>query len=224
MTPRSSHDTRRKRTRRVVVEAATALFVERGYAATTMADIAAAAGVAVQTLYLAFDGKDRILAAAHDVAIAGDDEPLPVLERPWVQAIRDEPDLSRAVEVLVDNVRAGAQRSVHVYGVIQRSADDRAVGELYRELQQQRHRTWRVLSRSLAAKQGARRSAKHIADVLYALASVEQYQQFVDQRRWSARRWARWLHRTLVADFTSPTASSRPDRGRTCNRDPDHKG
>lgn len=67
-----------------MIAAASELFVRDGYLQTTMADVARAADVAVQTLYLGFGSKVAVLAAALDVAIAGDDDLVPVLERPWV--------------------------------------------------------------------------------------------------------------------------------------------
>lgn len=66
-----------------------------------MADIAAEASVAVQTLYLSFGSKARILSATFDRSVAGDDEALAVLERPWVSALADEPDLRQALRLLV---------------------------------------------------------------------------------------------------------------------------
>src|SRR5579884_93912 len=88
---------RRRETTRRVVEAAEGLFLERGYLATTMGDIAAAAGVAVQTLYLALGSKMAILGAVLDRAVAGDDEPVPVLQRQWVKTLEREDDGPRAV-------------------------------------------------------------------------------------------------------------------------------
>jgi AcrR family transcriptional regulator len=75
-----------------VVLAAITRFVEDGYPATTMAGIADSAGVAVQTLYASFKTKRAILAAAIDVAIAGDDEPVPVNDRPWMRPVWEATD------------------------------------------------------------------------------------------------------------------------------------
>ena len=76
---------RARQTRHQVVVAAIGCFVESGYPATTMADIAERAGVAVQTLYASFKTKRAILAQAIDVAIAGDDDAVPVNDRPWIR-------------------------------------------------------------------------------------------------------------------------------------------
>ncbi len=81
-----------RRTRRRILDAAAAEFSSRGYAATTVAAIAAAAGVSVPTVEQAFRTKANLLKAAIDVAIAGDDEPVPVLQRPAAVAAAAAPD------------------------------------------------------------------------------------------------------------------------------------
>src|SRR6187397_2539111 len=72
--------------------AAQTLFTARGYSATSMQAIADEAGMAVQTLYFTFRTKRALLGELLDVAVAGDDEPVPNLERPQVLAAIDDPD------------------------------------------------------------------------------------------------------------------------------------
>src|SRR6266496_4226329 len=79
-------------TRRRILDAARGLFVERGYVATTIEAIASQAGVAVPTVYLAFGTKRALLVELLDIAAVGDDEPVAVLERPWVDQLRHDPD------------------------------------------------------------------------------------------------------------------------------------
>ncbi|MGH9185034.1 MAG: TetR/AcrR family transcriptional regulator [Acidimicrobiales bacterium] len=81
-----------RRNRRAVLQAARQLFLERGFAATTMPAIASAAGVSVQTVYKAFGNKPRLAKALFDVAMAGDDEPVPMLQRASLERVRTEPD------------------------------------------------------------------------------------------------------------------------------------
>lgn len=81
-----------RETQRHIADAARALFLERGYGATSIRDIADAAGVAVQTIYNAFEGKPAIVARIADMAIVGDDEPVALADRPNVQAIRQGTD------------------------------------------------------------------------------------------------------------------------------------
>src|SRR5438067_12428497 len=79
-------------TREAVIRAASRLFVEKGYAATSIEDIAAAAGVSRATVFTSVGGKAKLLKTALDVAIVGDDEPVPLPDRPRSKAIRAEPD------------------------------------------------------------------------------------------------------------------------------------
>ena len=92
---------RTRATRRRIVDAAAELFVERGYGVTTLEQIAARAGVAVQTVYFHFGNKRTVLKEAVDVAAVGDDEPVALLERPWLDELRAEPDPRRVVELWV---------------------------------------------------------------------------------------------------------------------------
>ena len=100
---RQSKAEQARQTRRRITAAATTLFVRDGFLTTTMAAIAAEAGVAVQTLYLSFGNKTAILKSAFDQAIAGDDEPVPVPDRPWFRAVLDNPDGRAALATFVES-------------------------------------------------------------------------------------------------------------------------
>jgi len=76
-----------RQTRRRILAAAAELFTRHGYTVTTIQQIAEQADVAWQTVYSVFGTKAAVLSAVFDVAVAGDDEPIPVAERPFVQAI-----------------------------------------------------------------------------------------------------------------------------------------
>src|SRR5215472_13049920 len=82
----SVRDAQARRTRRRVLDAATAVFLDRGYGGATIRAVAAGAEVSVPTVEALFGTKARLLKAAIDVAIAGDDEPVPVLDRSPAQA------------------------------------------------------------------------------------------------------------------------------------------
>src|SRR5213595_1729828 len=97
----TSRHERAKATRRRIAEAAGRLFVEQGYVATTIADIAHVAGVAPQTVYFVYGSKASVLAAVMDIEIVGDAEPTPLLERPPVKRIAGTNDPRRRVERIV---------------------------------------------------------------------------------------------------------------------------
>lgn len=179
--PRGGKTERGRKTKARIVAAATRLFAERGYLETTMAAIAAEAGVAVQTLYLAFGSKVAILAAAHDLAVVGDDEPIPVLDRPWVDEVRAEPDVSRALELVLTNTLGIVERVAPISGVIQAAAADTDVAELLARTNAQRLETMRFLAAELGTKPGfvSALGADKVADVLYAMVSNELYRLLV---------------------------------------------
>ena len=198
--PRGGKTERGRKTKASIVAAATRLFIERGYLETTMAAIAAEAGVAVQTLYLAFGSKVAILAAAHDLAVVGDDEPIPVLDRPWVDEVRAEPNVSRALELVLTNTLGIVERVAPISGVIQAAAADTEVAELLARTNAQRLDTMRFLAAELATKPGfvSALSVDKVADVLYAVVSNELHRLLVVERQWPVEDWRAWAHQSAA--------------------------
>ena len=195
---------RAARTRAKVVTAATQLFVERGYTATTIEGVAAAAGVAVQTVYYAFGNKHTLLAAVLDASIAGDLEPVPMLERPWVSALRRERDAPTAVGTVVRETVRIVARATPVYEVIRRASADPDVGALLERNRQARRVGQRGLLRILA-------DGGHIApdidfdtaaDVYYALLNEEVFQLLVNVCGWHEERVVRWATALMVEQLT----------------------
>ena len=121
--PRRAYDSPRRRqqaaaTRRAVLDAARELFIQRGYVATTIGAIAAHAGVSPETVYATFKNKRALLSQLLDVAIAGDDAPVPILERSWVQQLRDQADPQRRLQILARNGRLILERTAPVHEVL----------------------------------------------------------------------------------------------------------
>src|SRR5438045_451957 len=92
-------------TRRQILAAAQRLFEEHGYAATTMAAIAAEAGVALKTVYVAFETKSGVLRALWHLLLRGDESSAPVGERAWYREILDEPDPQRQLRMTARSSR-----------------------------------------------------------------------------------------------------------------------
>src|SRR5690349_17199859 len=118
----SGRQQRAERNRGAVLRAAQDLFLEHGFAATTMPAIAAAAGVSVQMVYKAFGNKPRLAKAVFDVAIAGDELPVPMLERPLLARVGDEPDPRRQLQLYGEFLAEVAPRHVPVQLVIRDAA------------------------------------------------------------------------------------------------------
>src|SRR6476659_2677468 len=118
--PASDAPPRRARARATqwrIVKAAFALFCERGYTGTTMAHIADAAGVAVQTVYFTFHTKAAVLSRAYDFAVMGDEEGRVPWEQPWYREMVAEPDAVVALGHLVSGVGDITRRLTPLYVV-----------------------------------------------------------------------------------------------------------
>jgi AcrR family transcriptional regulator len=195
---------RSRRTRARVVEAATALFVADGYVATTVEAVAERAGVAVQTVYYLFGTKRNLLAAVLDTSIAGDDEPVPVLDRPWFDAVGAAADARAAVAHLADGVTVILDRVAPVYEVMRCAAADPEVGALLAANRAARRADQRrlveVLDRSGHLHPGL--DVDTAADVVYGLLNEEVYLLLTVDCGWSTERFRRWAGALMTHQLT----------------------
>src|SRR5713226_5817732 len=109
-------------TRRQILEGAQRLFEERGYAATTMAAIAAEAGVALKTVYVGFETKSGVLRALWNLVLRGDQDDVPVAERQWYRDVVQEPDPVQQLRLNARNSRVVKERAGRTLGVIRSAA------------------------------------------------------------------------------------------------------
>lgn len=193
--------------RRRMREAAQTLFVTRGYAATSMQAIADEAGMAVQTLYFTFKTKRALLAELLDVAVAGDDEPVPNLERPQVRAALENPDPVAQLHEQARFARDVYERVAPVLQVIAHAAAaDPEIHELWETNNAQRTVVMERMTAALAAK-ATLRDGLDVAtatDITLALLSPELYHLLTARRGWTAGRWERWTADALVTQLLPP--------------------
>jgi AcrR family transcriptional regulator len=199
----SSRLARVQATRDLVLSCATNLFVRQGYLATTMGDIASDAGVAVQTLYLRFGGKAALLKASFDVAVSGDDQPVAVAERAWVEELRRDPDLERALRLLVSSARRILERAVPLFTRIEEAAADPEVAELLLDLKRQKLEMVGIFADILRAKVDFDKtvSLERATDLLYAMGSEELFRVLCVERGWSKERWEEFIFTSLLQLF-----------------------
>src|ERR1700735_929850 len=100
--------------RLAVVLAARDLFERDGFRPTTIAAIAERAGVSAESVYKSFGTKVAVAKAVFDLVIAGDEEPVPVAQRPAMQAVRVDPDVRRKIEMFVEALAQRQARSARV--------------------------------------------------------------------------------------------------------------
>jgi len=183
-------------TRRRIIECARGLFLEQGYAATTLDQIAARAGVAVQTVYFHYGNKRTVLKEVMDVLAVGDDAPVPLLERPWVEQARDEPDARRALGIWLRNGRVIFGRVAPMLSIVRDAAGaDPEMAEQWRTNQDQRYIAFRTLAEMLAAKKALRPglTVQKAADIIFTLDSPEVYLLLTVERGWSPAQWQSWV-------------------------------
>lgn len=186
-------------TRQRIADAARSLMLERGYAATTMADVAQAAGVAVQTLYSSCPGgKPGLAKLVYDVTLAGDAQPVPQHARPEVQAIIAEPDPARKLALFAEMAVGIYERIGPVHRVLRSAAG--GLTDLMAATERQR-------------LTGSRGPAQHLADTgllrpglsvdraahqIYALTSIELFERLTEMCGWSLTECRDWLAHTLA--------------------------
>ncbi|OOC55745.1 MULTISPECIES: TetR/AcrR family transcriptional regulator [Nocardiopsis] len=191
-------------TRMRMLEAAKELFVANGFGATPMQDVADRAGVAVQTLFYTFGTKKALLKQVVDTAIAGDDEPVPTLERAWFRDAAGRPDARSALEAHVDGTGRVLARVAGVSEMLRvAAATDPAVGGLWGEdaPADPRYTVQTAFARALVDKPGAAPGldAASAADELYAVLGPELYLALVRDRGWPHERWEDWAREVLTA-------------------------
>jgi AcrR family transcriptional regulator len=189
-------------TRRRIIDQAAKLFIEQGYAATTLDQISTAAGVAVQTVYFHFRNKATVLKEVVDVAAVGDDEPVPVMDRPWVRRVRKEPDGRRALAIYLRNARAIFERIAPIMNTVRDAAgSDPEMAAQWQTNRKQTYTAQRTVVQWLADKHALRPelTVDRATDIISCLVSIEVYQLFTAERGWTPAQWERWIKDTLTA-------------------------
>ncbi len=186
--------------RRRMLDAALRLFVRQGYGATTMQAIARESGMAVQTLYFTFGNKRTILQTLIDAANAGDDEPVPILERRWFRAVLHETDPSEKIRLYVHNARIIYERINPVLEVLRNAAVvDHELRAQWEENQDRFFIVLTTVAESIARGRGLRDgvTVREATDIMFGILSHDLFQLFVGRRKWSSLQWERWACDTL---------------------------
>ncbi|GAA1610222.1 TetR/AcrR family transcriptional regulator [Kribbella sancticallisti] len=187
-------------TRARILDAAGELFVRDGYGATSLQDIAERAGCAVQTIYYGFGNKQTVLKEVVDRTIAGDDEPVATMERPWFREALAAKTATEHLRQHVGGTRAVLDRVAPIMKMLEAAAaTDPAIGELWPDQEDPRLTVQTAAATSLLGKQGAKSdlTVERAADILFGLLSPELYLLLVNDRQWSPTDWENWTYETL---------------------------
>jgi AcrR family transcriptional regulator len=176
-----------------VVAAAAGLFAERGYAATSLAEVATAAGVARPTVFAAFGSKGALLSQVLDEALAGDDEPVAVADRPWFRPVWDAASPPEVLDAYAGVCTLIGRRAARMFEVVRRAADDSPeVGELWETLCRNRIAGARMVVER-AVERGAAADVEQAVDSLWIFNDPAHYDALVHRRGWADAAFTSWL-------------------------------
>jgi AcrR family transcriptional regulator len=203
-------------TRGDVLQAAQRLFEQHGYAATSMAAIASEAGVSLKTAYLGFKTKSGLLRALWHLLLRGDEEPVPVGERPWFQAVLEEPDPARQLRLNVRNAKLVRARIGPLLEVIRSAAaQDPEIEALWSRIQTDFYDNQRSVVEALHRKRALKPGLDVVraTDILWTLNHPTVYRLLVTDRGWTPDQHEKWLADLVCSQLLrTPTRSkAKPD-------------
>jgi AcrR family transcriptional regulator len=207
--PKRRYDSTRRReqaaaTRLEILEAAQRLFERDGYTATTMAAVATEAGVALKTVYLAFETKAGLLRALWHLRLRGDEDDVPIAERQWYRDVIAEPDPERQLRLGARNARQVKGRAANLMRAMRDAAGtDADSAALWRRIQDDFYANQRAVVDAIDAKGGLAPGldAARAADILWALNHPDVWHLLVGERGWTPEEWEQWFADTACAQL-----------------------
>ena len=188
--------------RLAVVLAARELFERDGFRPTTVAAVAAHAGVSAESVYKGFGTKAALAKAVFDLVIAGDDEPVPVADRPEIQAMRDEPDARRKIAMYAGGLAQRQARSAKVQILIRdgRHVDD-SLAPVWAKLYDEGMAGMTMLGRHLLDTGQLRDGIglDEVRDLLWNYLAIDHYERLVLTQGWPLERYAQWLAHAMTS-------------------------
>ena len=185
-----------RRTRDTIITAASELFTARGYSATSLADVAVAAGVARPTVFAAFGSKSALLRVILDQALAGDDELVPVADRPWFRPVWDAATQDAALDAYARVCVLIEARTARIFEAVRRAADASSeVAQLWNTVQGNRRAGAEMVVKRLQALGPLRPGldSKGATDLLWVFNDPAHFSSLVHDCGWEEAAFARWL-------------------------------
>jgi AcrR family transcriptional regulator len=198
-----------------MVDAAHHLFVTNGFTGTTVAAVAKQAGVSPPTVYAAFNSKAELLRAAIDLALAGDEDPIAVADRPlaqWVYEADTAVELLSRYAVMMGEL---AERAAPIYMVLVAAADvEPPLADLLAEFEKQRLKASTMIAEAVRDRGGlpASRSVAEARDTIWVCNAPEMYVWLTKKRRWSTKRYVGWAREVLIKLVIEPPVTEEAAR------------
>lgn len=203
---------RARATRERILAAAYDLFAQRGFAATTMPEVATAAGVAVQTVYFVFHTKATLLDQVYAYAVLGPDGVRP-LDADWFQVAVAEPDPRRSLQVVLTGVMSVAARVAPLAAIMDTVRDDevKALRAAKEALRREVHRGYVEHLKKLGALRPGL-GVDRATDLFLGLSSPSMYHTMITDHGWSDRQWTASLLDLLAHALLKPGGSAHDRR------------
>lgn len=193
-----------EQTRELIIRSAHELFITAGYGRTTIAQIARAAGVAVETVYSAFGSKRNLLRQVWYVDLRGDERDIPLYDRAGMQVVLAESDLSTRIRKHAEFVTHSFRRIAPLQRALQgAAASEPAAAAMLAEYSERRLDVATRYARAAAATGQLAVSEEECRDVLWAMLDGALWHDLVVERGWSDERFAAWLARIWVAQLVA---------------------
>jgi AcrR family transcriptional regulator len=216
--PKRPYESPRRReqaaaTRLEILEAAHRLFERDGYAATTMAAVAAEARVALKTVYIGFETKSGVLRALWNLRLRGGREDVPVAEQQWYRAVLEERDPERQLRVNAHNSAHGKVRIGGLLEVIRSAAPiDPDIAALWSRIQTEYRDNQRAIVESINDKGALNQSldVERAADILWTINHPNTWQLLVRQRGWTTDQYEQWSADAACAQLLQAQRRARP--------------
>lgn len=201
-------------TRRQILKTAQRLFEKKGYAGTSMAAIAAQAGVSLKTVYVAFETKSGLLRALWHLLLRGEKDDVPVGEQRWFREVVEEPDPERQLRLNARNSRMVKVRAGTLMAVLRGAAPaDPEIGALWGSIQTEFYDNQRSIMAILHEKKALRAGldVARATDILWTLNHPDVYWLLVGDRGWTPEQYEEWLGDLLCSQLLG-RRSQKPSR------------
>lgn len=202
---RKYHSNRRqeqaRETRQRIMAAALKLFSKLGYAGATIDAIAQEAGVAPLTVFSVFGNKHSILASLISVSVGGDDQSIPLLERPGPLAVLQEKDPIRQIHRFAADITDILERVAPVFEIMRVAAKTEPdIAEMLKSTLEQRLHNLGIFVEHVSANSNLRdgMNDSEATEIVWAIASPELYRLLTVDRGWSKEYFSQWLGDTLT--------------------------
>ncbi|WP_410876026.1 TetR/AcrR family transcriptional regulator [Nocardia sp. A7] len=197
-------------TRRAILDAARRLFVQNGYAATTVSEIATDAGVSVDTVYASIGRKPVLLRELVETALSGTDQAVPAKQRDYVRAIGEATRAEDKIAIYGHALAAIQQRLAPIFLALRDAATtDTSCARVWAEIGDRRANNMRQFAADLRSTGQLREdlSDDEVADILWSMNATEYWVLLVGERRWTPERFRDWIidawTRSLLTDSES---------------------